>query len=487
MKSLKAGVLAMVFLLAATAAYAEYGGIWKNADQTINIWLSEHDTRAMTAVRTPDLTAFESFLDSDFTNGFDAMELSGLGSRLQITFTGDTTATCTYTPSGGSPVVDELTKSFGGAYCGFVFATGGLFSDPEGLTYRLTASSPFNIGEFKVANGDDLIVYEDSFVRVYGDNAYFIGRYGSDTVTVMKATELQADPVVQYSVGPEDTMGDLDLPTPQASTNPHDMVFLSESTAYMSFAGASAILKLNPLTGERLALIDVSAYCEGDDELPEASPMAKVGQYIYVALKRQDRNNSWKPDIPVIIKIDTETDTIVDLDPVAEGVQGITLSLRNPSAMEYVEARNELYLSCTGDSNDAEVPSGVQIIDVLTDTVKGAILTPAETGYRVSILRASSASKAYIIGYDDSADWPWPYFLSEVDLNSGQVVDDKFHSVDYYIPDMALGCKDCGCRLFVLDRSDEDPGIWIFETQGNTLLGKAQTMLPLAGMAVMER
>ncbi len=486
-----AAVLGILFIFTACFAgqtvWAGYGGIWKNPEQTVNIWLSEHDTRAMTAVFTTDLTSYESFLDSDFTDGFQASELGGNGAALSISFTGEDSATAVYTPSGGAPVSYALSKSFGGTYCGLLFSCGGIYSDPNGLGYRTSVASPFNTVQYRDGGGEDLVLAQDTVARTFGDKVFLIGRYGSDSVLVVDPVQTDAVPQIQYSVGIEDPNGVLDLPSPQSSSNPQDMVFLDESTAYMSFLGSSALLKLNPLTGERLKLIDLSMFNEGTDELPEAANMVRVGQYIYVSLGRLDRNNGWAPSEGMLAKIDTETDSVVDMDPVTEGVQGIQLQLRDPGSLSYLESTGEIFVVCTGDYNDEAFGSGVEVVDTATDASKNLMFRQEDVGYVVSDLDFCSPEKAYLVGTDNSGDWPWPYFVNEVNLTDGSVTQSRFHEVLYYIPEIAAGCRECGCTLFVIDNSDEDPGILAFNTKTNTVAGKAATPLPVQGMSVMDR
>jgi len=483
MKKLVCLVAILGWLSTLNVCLAEFGGIWKGTPGNVNFWISEHDTGSMTVVVTPDAQTYQSYLDSNFSDGFNAGELGGDGSTLSITFTSDTQANADLTPSGGDPVSYALTKNFGGSYCALVFAVGGIFSDPNGLAYRVTASSPYNALKYTTSNGSELALFNDSFVRSHNGKVYVVGRFNSDSVTVIDSVNTQGDPLSNYSVGKTDPGGNFDIPSPQASTNPQDIEFINDSVAYMSFLGATAVLKLNPLTGERLGLIDISAFTEGGDGLPEANQMVRVGNFLYVILQQLDRQNAFEPLQGMIIKIDTLTDTVVDLDPVAEGIQGIFLQRKNPSNIVYLEDTKELFVQCVGSFADTEIKGGIEVIDTTTDTSKGVRVTEETAQLQIANIALCNAAKGYVLGYDPSFN----SIISEFNPTSGEIVNDAFLQASYFIEDIKTGCLSCGCTLFTTDRSDEDPGIIAIDTKTNTIIGKSATDLPMHFMSVLER
>ena len=483
MKKLVCLVAVLGLLFTFNVCLAGFGGNWKGTPGNVNFWISEHDTRSMTVVVTPDAQTFHSYLDSDFSDGFNAGGLGGDGSTLSIAFSSDTQATAEWTPSGGASVSYELTKNFGGNYCGLVFAIGGIFSDPNGLAYHVTASSPYNAKKYTTSSGSELALFNDSFVRAYNDKVYVVGRFNSDSVTVIDAINTQGDPLANYSVGKTDPGGNFEIPSPQASTNPQDIEFIDDSVAYMSFLGATAILKLNPLTGERLGLIDISAFAEGGDGLPEANQMVLVGEFLYVILQQLDRQNAFEPLQAMVIKIRTLSDTLVDLDPIAEGIQGIALQRKNPSNIAYLEDTKELFVQCVGSFSDTEIKGGIEVIDTLTDTSKGLRVTEETAGFQIANIALCNAAKGYLLGYDDS----YNSMISGFNPTSGEIVDDAFFQAPYFVEDIKTGCLSCGCTLFTTDRSDEDPGIIAIDTKTNTIIGKSATDLPMHFLSVLER
>jgi len=483
MKKLICLVAILGWLCTFNVCMAGFGGIWKGTPGNVNFWISEHDSLSMTVIMSPDALSYRSYLDSNFSDGFNASDLGGDGSTLSITFSSDTTATAQLTLAGGSPVSYELTKSFGGGYCGLVFATGGIFSDPNGLVYRVAASSPYNAVKYRTSSGSELVLFNDAFVRAYNDKVYVVGRFNSDSVTVLDAVNTQGNPLANYSVGKTDPGGNFNIPSPQASTNPQDIEFISDSVAYMSFLGATAILKLNPLTGERLGLIDISGFTEGDDGLPEANQMIQVGEFLYVILQQLDRQNAFEPLQGMIIKIRTLSDTIVDLDSGTEGMQGLVLQRKNPSNMAYLEATKELFVQCVGSFSDPEIKGGVEVIDTTTDTSKGLRVTEETAGFQIANIALCNAGKGYLLGYDASFN----SIISEFNPTSGEILDDAFFQASYFIEDIRTGCLSCGCTLFTTDRSDEDPGILAIDTKTNTIVGKSATDLPMHFLGVLER
>ncbi|MBI4773222.1 MAG: hypothetical protein HY788_03400 [Deltaproteobacteria bacterium] len=483
MKKMICLVAILGLLFASNVCPAGFGGIWKSTPGNVNFWISEHDTGSMTVVVTPDARTYQSYLDSDFSDGFNAGELGGDGSTLSITFSSDTQAKADLTPSGGDPVSYALTKDFGGVFCGLVFSSGGIFSDPNGLAYRATASSPYGAVKYTTSSGSDLVLFNDSFVRAHNGNVYVVGRFNSDSVTVLDAVHTQGNPLANYSVGKTDPGGNFEIPSPQASTNPQDLEFISDSVAYMSFLGSPAILKLNPLTGQRLGLIDISGFTQGVDGLPEANQMVRVGEFLYVILQQLDQQNAFEPLQGLVIKIHTLSDTVMDLNPLAEGMQGIALQRKNPGNMVYLEDTKELFVQCVGSYSDAEVKSGIEVIDTTTDTSKGLRVTEEAAGLQIANIALCNAAKGYLLGYDVSFN----SIISEFNPTSGEMVQNGLFQANYFIEDIKTGCLSCGCTLFTTDRSDADPGIIAIDTKTNAIAGKGATDLPMHFLSILER
>ena len=129
------------------------------------------------------------------------------------------------------------------------------------------------------ATNDHLTIHSDATVRTYRDKVYIINRLGQDNVIVLNRSDLKT-PLMQYSTG--------------NGSNPHDMAFVSEEKAYISRYERTQVLIVNPVTGDSLGAVDLSAFADADG-LPEVSQLALYDNHLFVACQRLDRDNGWVP------------------------------------------------------------------------------------------------------------------------------------------------------------------------------------------------
>ncbi len=94
MKKTISAVLAIALvILASGVGFAGVSGIWKPADQSINIYVQTYDTGSAIAIATQDGATFYVFLDGDTSDGFFAADMFGMRAYLSIAFADDTSAT----------------------------------------------------------------------------------------------------------------------------------------------------------------------------------------------------------------------------------------------------------------------------------------------------------------------------------------------------------------------------------------------------------
>jgi len=160
---------------------------------------------------------------------------------------------------------------------------------------------------------------QDVVVDTDGEYVYFLSRsLGSVSKYTPGGigTGISGDGMIwQYSVGPD--------------SNPYDIVFL-ESKAYVIRCGSPEILIVDQNAENResfeLGTINISSY--DVNGVPEAAHGFVFDNMVYVVLQRL---NGGAAEVPgYLLKIDPATDTIVDLDPGTDGVQGIKLLVMNP-------------------------------------------------------------------------------------------------------------------------------------------------------------
>ena len=179
---------------------------------------------------------------------------------------------------------------------------------------------------------------------------YRIERYMHDNVAKFSIAE--PDKVIwQYSaVGAGDG----------SSTNPHDLVFVNDTKAYLIRYGSKRVWIVNPSAvsadGFKRGELDLSPY--GDqDGLPESTRGVIVDNRLFIAMERMNRlssNGIWQPNEAYVAVFDTATDQEIDTgrggvnDVTGKPLKGIPLVVENPISMQYLEENNTIYVQAVG-------------------------------------------------------------------------------------------------------------------------------------------
>ena len=111
-------------------------------------------------------------------------------------------------------------------------------------------------------------------------------------------------------------------------SGPRDVLVVSP-ICYLTRYERSTILKVNTNTGLFAGEINLAALADADG-LPEMNQMFAYGGRWYVCLERVTHSNSNPTGSSMLAVIDLATETLVDMDPVTAGVQGIPLLLQRP-------------------------------------------------------------------------------------------------------------------------------------------------------------
>lgn len=314
----------------------------------------------------------------------------------------------------------------------------------------------------QVASNDHLTIHSDAAVHTYLDKVYVINRLGQDNVIVLHKDDLKT-PLIQYSVG--------------NGTNPHDMVFVSESKAYVSRYGSARLLVVNPTTGDSLGHVNLSAFADGDG-IPEMSQMTLYNNRLFVACQRLDQNNGFAPtDQSLIAVVDVATDVLVDVDANTAGVQGIVMASTNPAGAARWGSKWVLSMVKTfGDLADG----GIEVIDLANLKTEGVFIGEAALGGNVNSLAMGRGNVGYVVISDANfANLVKPFNLA------AKSVSEKLGDLSGgFIP--SLGAFDG--RLYVLDRgSFSDPasgGVKVFDVNTNArVAGPITTGLPPSTIA----
>jgi len=322
-------------------------------------------------------------------------------------------------------------------------------------------TTDFSTGSLSAVNLDSRAVSQDiepagadAVLRWHGANLNVVNRFGADNVQVVSG--LTHNTLFQYSTG--------------NGSNPQDICFVSPTRAYVTRYELTDLLIVNPTTGSSPGVISLAAFADADG-VPEMARMVRVDRYVFVALQRLDRNNFFSPtDSSLVAVIDTETDALVDVDPVAPGVQAIRLTGRNPvTAFEFDRATSRLLIGCAGFYGAMD--GGVEWIDPVNFQSLGFAVTEATLGGDIGDVTWGSAARSHAIISDASFNTVLVAWNG-----AGQSLGTVYAPGGFSLTDAAL--NDRG-ELYVCNSSLLDPGLHVFSAAtGAHLAGPLDCGLP---------
>lgn len=335
-------------------------------------------------------------------------------------------------------------------------------------TKAFAFTSDFSTGSLSVANLatravalDVASVNSDAVLRYFGGALYVVNRAGVTGDNIQVIDPSTDATLRQFSVG--------------AGSNPQDIVFVSSTKAYVSRYGMASLLVVNPSNANGLpqSTISLAGFADSDG-LPEMARMIRIDHYLFVACQRLTSFAASNPS--VIVVIDTNTNSVVDVDPDTPGVQGIALTLRNPvSAFEYDRVNGRLMIGCAG--NFGALDGGVEAIDPYRFVSDGVVITEAELGGDINDIAWDSPTHAYALVGDGSLNR-----LVVWNPSTGLKVATPFTANGgFSLPDMEI--DDRG-ELYVCKNpspatSTDRPGLLVFSTATDALLaGPLDTGLP---------
>jgi hypothetical protein len=309
-----------------------------------------------------------------------------------------------------------------------------------------------------------LAIHPDAGIRYRDGRVYVINRLGQDNILVLDPGNLAVMPALQFSVG--------------NGTNPQDIEFASPAKAYVTRYESTRVLVVDPRDGRELGEIDLAAFADTDG-LPEMGEMAIVGQRLYVACQRLDRNTTWGPaDDSYLAVVDTRTDELVDTDQATPGVQGIKLAGANPNTL--IAVGRQIVVAGSGAFGDRA--GGIEVIDTDTSASSGLLVTEDELGGDITGLAMVSAIRGYAVVTDEN----YVNRIRPVDLDRGTVGPALAGHSGGYTPDLAVD----GTRLIVADTGTfSEPnaaGLLFYDAgTGTKLTGPVSVGLPPSGIAIL--
>ena len=154
------------------------------------------------------------------------------------------------------------------------------------------ASCDFATGGLAAVDVDDFTVLEhvigsvepDSVVRVRDNRVFVVNRFSGSSV---------------QEIDPDDSLKTLWRCNVGAGSNPHDIVLIAPDKAYVTRYDAISIAIVDPSVGKSCegfvrGHIDLSPWADADG-IPEMDQMVRVGDRVFVAVQRLDRDDFFRP------------------------------------------------------------------------------------------------------------------------------------------------------------------------------------------------
>lgn len=235
----------------------------------------------------------------------------------------------------------------------------------------------------------------DRTVNTFNNNIYIIQRFSGTNIAKFTLDNLNT-PVWQYSTQ--------DSTTDAVSSNPQQIVFVSDTKAYVLRYGKNTVWVVNPSATTsadfKIGEIDLSAYADTDGK-PEISMGVIANGKLFVAMQRL---NGYAPENTAYIAvIDTVTDLEIDAGIAGDSLNGIPLTIRNPNtSMQYLEATNSIYIQGIGSYSPDTYTGGIEQIN-LTDYTTSVIVDDGTSlshpSERVSSMVIVSPTIGYYVSY----------------------------------------------------------------------------------------
>ncbi|MBI4775095.1 MAG: hypothetical protein HY788_13120 [Deltaproteobacteria bacterium] len=177
--------ISIVFLFCTAGLAAEVDGIWftEDAGQSLAGYIQTYTTHSILVILTPQGDDFHVFLDPDHRDGVDIAGLDNANKHLQLTFSGDSSATGTLTLPGQPQRSLILSRSFTSPDTGHV--GDGIYQSPATMssTFRPTADAVSCYLQFYTAKSMIAIFTKDlATYYVFLDNDYTDGVQVTDYI-----------------------------------------------------------------------------------------------------------------------------------------------------------------------------------------------------------------------------------------------------------------------------------------------------------------
>jgi hypothetical protein len=251
-----------------------------------------------------------------------------------------------------------------------------------------------------------------------------------------------------------------------ASSLPRDLAVVGANTAYVSRRNARFLARLNLTTGALANAVDLAPLGAGDGNPAQDTLLVHDGR-LYLQLAGEPGTS--QPH--AIAVIDLATETLVDANPSAPGVQGIALVGTGPRfKMQIVPGANELLVSATGAFHD---DGGLERVSLTTLTSLGLeVFEQIEAGADMGAFVQLDGSRGWLVF---STDLLLSSHLHPYTFESGMNPFEADVLLNYFVPHMVYA--PASDTLFW----PEPDGVQAFD--GTTGAPRAEaTPLPVAGI-----
>ncbi|HYM80006.1 MAG TPA: T9SS type A sorting domain-containing protein [Candidatus Limnocylindria bacterium] len=327
-------------------------------------------------------------------------------------------------------------------------------------TRAFALTSDFSTGSLSVVNLDTRAVAidvasvgPDAVARWHDGLLYVVNRFGADNIQVI-------DPAQGYSTVRQFSVGN--------GSNPQDIAFVSSTKAYVTRYVSSDLLIVDPSSpsGQPFSTISLAAFADADGK-PEMARMIRVDRWLFVACQRLDVN--FQPNNPsMIVVVDTQADTVVDVDPQQAGKQAILLAGRNPTTtFAFDRAQSRLLI---GNAGFFGVPDGgIEAIDPIGLRSLGIVATSAALGGDASDVVWHTPTHAYATIFSGNTN----QLVTWNPTTGAKLATVVSASGGFSLPDMEL--NDRGelylCRNTITPQ--EPPGLLVIDVTNDGLIGQA--------------
>lgn len=312
---------------------------------------------------------------------------------------------------------------------------------------------------FDAVTGYDTKSQSDYGLDGFGSHYYRIGKYEIDTLA-------------KYSVSnPNVPVWEFSTKAPSESTkNPYDMVFESETKAYLIRYESPISWIIDPSVSQaegasfKTGEIDLSAYNDADGA-PESSMGVIANGKLFVLMERLDKTAGWVPGEAYVAVFDLNTQQEIDTNTTdaPSNLKGIKLDIRNPNELQVVG--DKIYVSAVGNYFPQEFTGGVQAIDVNSHALTDVLDDGAQFG-QISGMAIVSPTLGYFKGYTGWQDEA----LYQFNPSTGEVVEAPVLGLS----GLMISCLEVGPNntLWVGIGSTEAPHVLVVNTEDNTEAGR---------------